>query len=150
MYIDKKLGKAFKEKRTAMKLTQDELADIIHITKASYSNYENGRLTNVEFLIRIMNLFDMDYVDFFKKNKQAFKVIIDEELQKVYTIKEVKAALGITQISYAKILKDEENILFSMRTGYDRKISQNHINYLENLKNKTYYELYGTQKRGIY
>lgn len=52
------IGERIKELRTARKMTQNEFADRINVTKSTVSAYENGtRLPSYDVLIKIARLF---------------------------------------------------------------------------------------------
>ncbi len=58
-------GKRLKKLRTDAQLTQQELGNIINVTKVSICNYESGnRMPSIETLVDICNLFkvDLDYL----------------------------------------------------------------------------------------
>ena len=55
------IGKRLKEIRIAQNISQQELADIIGVTKVSVCGYESGkRLPNLYNLMRIANALDVD------------------------------------------------------------------------------------------
>lgn len=59
------LHNVLKELRNEKKQTQTELAEILHVSQKTYSNYENGkRQPNIETLIDMANYFrvSIDYL----------------------------------------------------------------------------------------
>ena len=59
------LHNVLKELRDEKKQTQTELAEILHVSQKTYSNYENGkRQPNIETLIDMANYFrvSIDYL----------------------------------------------------------------------------------------
>ena len=54
------LGNQIKEYRTALKLTQDELAEKVFVTRQTVSNWENGKnYPDVHSLVLLSNIFDV-------------------------------------------------------------------------------------------
>lgn len=54
------ISQVVKDKRKEQKLTQDQLAEKIFVSKKTISNWENGRTTpDIESLIRIAHLFEL-------------------------------------------------------------------------------------------
>ena len=63
-----KLGKHIKEQRIRRKLTQEELATFIGVSRNCIANYENGRrFMGVDMLWKLEKFFDCDFKKILKK-----------------------------------------------------------------------------------
>ncbi len=57
-------GEILRKARIRRHLTQKEVADILHITRQSYSSYETGRIQPTPELIAILsNIYDLNLFD---------------------------------------------------------------------------------------
>ena len=65
-------GEILKEARTRRHLTQKEVADVLHMSRQAYSNYETGRLQPPPEVIAIMsNVYDFNFFDHILKYMPA-------------------------------------------------------------------------------
>lgn len=64
IWRDSMFGENLKGLREEKKLTQNELAEVLEVTRQAISNYENGREPSYDILIRIAKYFDVtiDYL----------------------------------------------------------------------------------------
>lgn len=95
------LGEKLKALRKERNLKQDDIGELFGITKASVSNWENGRRSpNIQQLQRLANFYHVP-LDYFQE-KQSFRIDmgVDELLQKT------KSLLISEQVS----IEDKERI----------------------------------------
>lgn len=101
-------GKRIKQLRVAQKMSQQELGDIINVTKVSVSGYENGnRAPSMETLVAIANYFktSTDYLLGREKkvtNEEDGKyvgAISEQDIELIYELKHYPNL-------YNKIMKD--------------------------------------------
>ena len=65
-------GDILKQARKKRNLTQKEVADVLHITRQSYSSYETGRTRPTPELIAVLsNIYDLNLLDNALKNMPA-------------------------------------------------------------------------------
>ncbi len=69
-------GKRLKQKRISLKLTQDEFAKSLYISRQTISNWENGKtLPDIDSLILISNIYDISLDELIKGDKNIQKNI---------------------------------------------------------------------------
>lgn len=74
-----KIGKKLKEKRLEANLTQQELADILHVSRQTISSWEVGRTyPDLDVLVAISELYDTPLDDLLKENSQMVKDITNK------------------------------------------------------------------------
>lgn len=74
------LGNQIKEYRTALKLTQDELAEKVFVTRQTVSNWENGKnYPDVHSLVLLSNIFDVSLDQLIKGDVEIMKEKINQE-----------------------------------------------------------------------
>lgn len=79
------IGIVLKEKRTGMKLTQEQLAEKIFVSTKTISNWETGKTTpDLDSLIRLANLFDLSLDNLLLEGNHVAENIIQKE--KMYDI----------------------------------------------------------------
>ena len=87
------IGKQIQSHRQQLKLTQDELAERLYVSRQTISNWENGRnYPDIENLLLLSKLFDTSLDELVKGDVAAMQ-------HKVYTDKtdrDVKWMLGLT------------------------------------------------------
>ena len=99
------IGNNIKTARIRKKLTQDELAEKLYVTRQTVSNYENGKSRpDVEFLISISDILGVELEELLygceKENAQRKKFVM-------FTVVSVIAAVvwGVTLISISKFIE---------------------------------------------
>ena len=64
-----KLGKKLKELRTAERLTQEKLAEILGVSRVNYTRYETDvSRPDYETLIKIADFYDISLDELFERN----------------------------------------------------------------------------------
>lgn len=95
------LGTRLKELRKKAKMTQQQLGDLINVTKVSICCYENGNRTpSLDTLIDLSNVFKVD-VDYFLGNDTY---VISEDSEE-YSIK-----MASEEIKFIEELRKNENL----------------------------------------
>lgn len=62
------LGQRIKQLRKQRKMTQEDLADLLHVTRSAVSSWETGKRTPDIYMIRkIADLFDVSTDDLIKR-----------------------------------------------------------------------------------
>ena len=85
-------GKRLKGLRKKKKLTQQELANLLFVSKSTICNYEKGnRMASIDTLIKICNIFsiDIDYLVGYKSANVTKKDVIVNILYEEYEMIEV-------------------------------------------------------------
>lgn len=73
------IGKKLKEKRIEANLTQQELAEILHVSRQTISSWEVGRTyPDLDVLVAISELYDTPLDDLLKEDSQMVKNITDK------------------------------------------------------------------------
>lgn len=67
--MDKTIPEILKEKRTELKLSQEEMADLLGVSRASYNYYETGRnLPKLQFYKKFKEICNVDLLDIASTN----------------------------------------------------------------------------------
>ena len=113
MKITTLFGKRLKTLRKESNLTQQQLGDILNVTKVSVCNYEKGtRMASIETLIDIANYFkvDLDYLigtdDYVVSEKnETYGILMANE--EITLIKELRKHSDL----YEKIMEDPKRMV---------------------------------------
>ncbi|MDW8515064.1 helix-turn-helix domain-containing protein [Priestia flexa] len=85
------IGEIFKENRERKKLSQDEIAKRLEVTKSYISKVENNiKKPTMEFLNRAAEVFDIDVLDFFEGKVKPDQTLSTENLEWVILGEEMK------------------------------------------------------------
>lgn len=58
-------GDLLRQVRTERRITQEELAKVLHISRQDYSNMETGRVhPTPEIIVILSNIYDLDLIDY--------------------------------------------------------------------------------------
>lgn len=60
----KRLGKLLKNCREGLELSQQQVADYLHIDRTTYTKYEGGRLPDIKVLIELAELYRVELTEF--------------------------------------------------------------------------------------
>lgn len=96
-------------------LTQQEIADLVHVNRVTYTNWEKGkREPNFENLSMLACIFDVsidfllsEYLEISKESYLKFKKEKEEEKKNLFSVrlKELRKEKGYTQEQMANILE---------------------------------------------
>lgn len=106
-------GKRLKELRKKSNMTQQELGDIINVTKVSVCCYEKGtRIPSLETLIDLSNIFkvDLDYLignDTYVIGESEEKYEIKMANEEIELVKELRKHINL----YSKLIDDPKRML---------------------------------------
>ena len=90
-----KLNERIKLARTQKGFTQQEVADILHISRATVSSWEVGRtLPSLDFIIDLSNLYDLS-LDILLKEDMTMIEQINKELKSKKRYKGVSITIGV-------------------------------------------------------
>ena len=88
------LSKKLREKREEAELTQNEVAEELHVSPQSISKWERGEaLPSVEFLPKLAEIYKCKIDDFFNE-KISIEVKIPQTMSVDKTFKELKNLFG--------------------------------------------------------
>lgn len=80
------IGLRIKEQRELRNWSQDELAEILNISRQSISKWELNKVyTSIDMLIKMSDLFDVSLDELIKGDKELKKTIIETYQQPVST-----------------------------------------------------------------
>jgi len=89
------IGKMIKELRVKKELSQEELASLLSVNRATIANYESGRRTlTIDKLEEILEALNTNLTDFFNSNNLETKKIKSEEQKKIPILSDVSAGYG--------------------------------------------------------
>lgn len=89
------IGKMIKELRVKKELSQEELANLLSVNRATIANYESGRRTlTVDKLEEILEALNTNLTDFFNSNNLETKKIKSEEQKRIPILSDVSAGYG--------------------------------------------------------
>ncbi len=90
-----KLNERLKLARTQKEFTQQEVADILHISRATVSSWEVGRtLPSLDFIIDLSNLYDLS-LDILLKEDMTMINQVNKELKTKKIYKGIILAIGV-------------------------------------------------------
>ena len=101
------LEKILKQRRKELSLTQDELAERIHVSRQTISNWETGKtLPDVSSLLLISENYQLPLDDLLIKDKQVRKKIEQDsnELKLFRTNKKIKEKVGFIGVSLSMVV----------------------------------------------
>ena len=74
------LSTQVKKYRTELKLSQEELAEKVYVTRQTVSNWENGKsYPDIHSLLLLSSLFDVSLDQLIKGDIETMKKIVDEQ-----------------------------------------------------------------------
>ena len=151
MYIDTDIGNQLREARLKLKYNINYLTTKHGINHATVINYEDGRIGTSCVLLKFMKIYNMDYKPYFREHEQDLKVIIDDA-GNIYNKKQINEILNLKGgQNFDALYERRDEILHKIKYGKDKAfLTDNYINYLNRLKNRTYADIYGTKRRGIF
>ena len=89
------IGKMIKELRVKKELSQEELASLLSVNRATIANYESGRRTlTIDKLEEILEALNTNLTDFFNSNNLETKKIKSEEQKRIPILSDVSAGYG--------------------------------------------------------
>ncbi|MCI5774084.1 MAG: helix-turn-helix transcriptional regulator [Erysipelotrichaceae bacterium] len=92
------LGKNIKNLRTQKKLSQDELADMIYVSRQTISNWENDKnYPDIHSLLLLANIFDTSIDQMLKQDKQLIETYVKQE--DIHRFKHISIIFGILLIA---------------------------------------------------
>lgn len=98
------IGKKLKKKRQEAKLTQKELAEILHVSRQTISSWEVGRTyPDLDVLVAISELYDTPLDDLLKEDSQMVKDIT-EKVKKSERRKIMNIVLSAVLIIFAGVV----------------------------------------------
>lgn len=85
------LGDILKQRRSEFKLTQQEVADQLYVTRQAVSNWETGKsYPDIPTLIEISNYYDLS-LDYMLKGDERYMEKVKEDTEEFKLLKETKA-----------------------------------------------------------
>ena len=89
------IGKMIKELRVKKELSQEELASLLSVNRATIANYESGRRTlTIDKLEEILEALNTNLTDYFNSNNLETKKIKSEEQKRIPILSDVSAGYG--------------------------------------------------------
>lgn len=89
------IGKMIKELRVKKNISQEDLANILSVNRATIANYESGRRAlTIDKLEELLNALDTSLADFFNSNNLEKTEIKPQELRKIPILSDVSAGYG--------------------------------------------------------
>ena len=89
------VGKMIKELRIKKNISQEDLANILSVNRATIANYESGRRAlTIDKLEELLNALDTSLADFFNSNNLAKTEVQPQELRKIPILSDVSAGYG--------------------------------------------------------
>lgn len=114
--VNEEFGKRLKDIRFIRKLTQQQVADSLHIDRTTYTCYETGKTEpNINTLYKLIKLFDVSYNDILPSDNNCCS------LKELY-LKSDNAFYNLTMV--------EQNLILHFRL----LSNEEKIQYLEQLK----------------
>ena len=89
------IGKMIKELRVKKNISQEDLANILSVNRATIANYESGRRAlTIDKLEELLNALDTSLADFFNSNNLEKTEVKPQELRKMPILSDVSAGYG--------------------------------------------------------
>ncbi|WP_336154506.1 XRE family transcriptional regulator [Fusobacterium polymorphum] len=89
------VGKMIKELRIKKNISQEGLANILSVNRATIANYESGRRAlTIDKLEELLDALDTSLADFFNSNNLEKTDLRPEELRKIPILSDVSAGYG--------------------------------------------------------
>ena len=89
------IGKMIKELRVKKNISQEDLANILSVNRATIANYESGRRAlTIDKLEELLNALDTSLADFFSSNNLEKTEVKPQELRKIPILSDVSAGYG--------------------------------------------------------
>ncbi|KUL98995.1 MULTISPECIES: LexA family protein [Fusobacterium] len=89
------VGKMIKELRIKKNISQEDLANILSVNRATIANYESGRRAlTIDKLEELLDALDTSLADFFNSNNLEKTDLRPEELRKIPILSDVSAGYG--------------------------------------------------------
>lgn len=102
------IGDRIKELRNARKMTQNEFADRINVTKSTVSAYENGtRLPSYDVLIKIARLFKVSTDNLLGYSEKSVVDVTGLTRKQINVIQDVITTYKRHNMLYQKMMDDD-------------------------------------------
>lgn len=102
------IGERIKELRTARKMTQNEFADRINVTKSTVSAYENGtRLPSYDVLIKIARLFKVSTDHLLGYSEKSVLDVTGLTRTQINTLQDVITTYQRHNLLYQKMMEED-------------------------------------------
>ena len=89
------VGKMIKELRIKKNISQEDLANILSVNRATIANYESGRRAlTIDKLEELLDALDTSLADFFNSNNLEKTDLRPEEMRKIPILSDVSAGYG--------------------------------------------------------
>ena len=89
------IGKMIKELRVKKNISQEDLANILSVNRATIANYESGRRAlTIDKLEELLNALDTSLADFFNSNNLEKTGVKPQEVRKIPILSDVSAGYG--------------------------------------------------------
>ena len=89
------IGKMIKELRVKKNISQEDLANLLSVNRATIANYESGRRAlTIDKLEELLDALDTSLADFFNSNNLEKTDLRPEELRKIPILSDVSAGYG--------------------------------------------------------
>lgn len=89
------VGKMIKELRIKKNISQEDLANILSVNRATIANYESGRRAlTIDKLEELLDALDTSLADFFNSNNLEKTDLRPEDLRKIPILSDVSAGYG--------------------------------------------------------
>lgn len=127
-----RIAQSLKEKRAEKKLTQQELADLLHVSRSTISNWETGRnYPDLDTLIKISDLLDIS-LDIMLKEENGMVNEIMEEVKngakRKWLLRLIVPLFLITLFisiySVVQNVSSVHNYFFPMKTGIVKEVKK--------------------------
>lgn len=108
------IGDRIKKLRTARKMTQNELAERINVTKSTISAYENGtRLPSYDVLIKLARIFKVSTDNLLGYSEKSTIDVTGLTRKQINTIQDVVTTYKRHNTFYRKMM-DEDSVADSL------------------------------------
>ena len=102
------IGERIRELRTARKMTQNEFADRINVTKSTVSAYENGtRLPSHDVLIKIARLFKVSTDNLLGYSEKSVLDVTGLTRTQINTLQDVITTYQRHNLLYQKMMEED-------------------------------------------
>jgi transcriptional regulator with XRE-family HTH domain len=117
------IGKRLKQKRTSLKLTQDEVAEQLGITRQTISNWENGRsYPDIERMVHLSEIYQLSLDELLKNDQKLVthfqkKTRINQWLKLFISLLIINMLLMLTLLTTQKLHQISFYLIFSLIGG---------------------------------
>ncbi len=136
-----RIGEIIKTKRSELELTQEELANKLHVTRQAISNWENNKsVPDIEFVRQLASEFEMS-IDEMLVNEVKKKVYKVDKRSKNNSIAIIGIILSILIMVVFIVKLLPFYLAFSSENKYIGKCSQTQLNDIEVIQDGNYYTI---------